>query len=100
MADTKERTATYKGKTYRLLFLGDTKFGRRAKLGFQDGSKEFWVPAAEVEASGGAATPARTYTGNRSRDGAKCAACGRGGPLVQDLEDGLMKHKRCCDMES
>jgi hypothetical protein len=30
--------------------------------------------------------------------GATCAECGRGGPLVQDLEDGLMKHYRCCDI--
>ena len=31
---------------------------------------------------------------NRTR----CAECGRGGQLVQDLEDGLMKHYRCCDI--
>lgn len=29
-----------------------------------------------------------------------CAGCGKaGGGLVRDLEDGLMKHPRCCDIE-
>lgn len=37
------KTATYKGRTYKLLFSGKTKFGNKAKLGFMDGSKEFWV---------------------------------------------------------
>lgn len=27
-----------------------------------------------------------------------CAYCGKGGKLVEDLEDGLMKHYRCCDI--
>jgi len=27
-----------------------------------------------------------------------CAACGRPGSLVEDLEDGLLKHAGCCDM--
>lgn len=27
-----------------------------------------------------------------------CAECGKGGTLVSDLEDGLMKHYRCCDI--
>ena len=27
-----------------------------------------------------------------------CAECGRGGRLVRDMEDGLMKHYNCCDM--
>lgn len=42
------QTAMYKGKKYRVEFIGETKFGRRAKLSFMDGSKQFWVPAAEV----------------------------------------------------
>lgn len=28
-----------------------------------------------------------------------CAECGRPGYLVSDLEDGLMKHPKCCDIE-
>ena len=43
-----ERYAAYKGKTYRLEFLGETKFGKRAKLSFLDGTKEFWVAAELV----------------------------------------------------
>lgn len=50
-------TATYKGRTYRLLWTGPTKFGRRAKLGFMDGSKEFWVAAAAVTTGGASYTP-------------------------------------------
>ena len=42
-------TATYKGRKYKLLWSGKTKYGRRAKLGFWDGSKEFWVDEAAVE---------------------------------------------------
>ena len=29
-----------------------------------------------------------------------CAECGKSGELIQDLEDGLMKHERCCDIPS
>ena len=99
-----DKMATYKGRTYRLRFLGDTKFGRRAKLAFLDGSKEFWVDAslvAEAESPAKQTYEAgRTETRGKYRGGrAVCADCGRPGYLVQDLEDGLMKHRRCCDME-
>lgn len=66
------KTATYKGRTYTLLFLGDTKFGRRAKLAFRDGSKEFWVPAAAVTVS--ATAPAAR---DRNRWENECEVCGR-----------------------
>jgi hypothetical protein len=35
---------------------------------------------------------------NRDAGGAVCAECGKSGPLVRDLEDGQMKHERCCDI--
>jgi hypothetical protein len=41
-----------------------------------------------------------TSGGGRGRGRAVCAECGRGGPLVEDLEDGLYKHYRCCDIPS
>lgn len=44
-------TATYKGKPYKLLWSGPTKYGKRAKLGFMDGSKEFWVDLSQVRTS-------------------------------------------------
>ena len=56
------KTATYKGKTYRLEYLGPTKFGRRAKLAFMDGSKEFWVDAALVSEGGASSSPATRCT--------------------------------------
>src|SRR5271165_2103437 len=46
------KTATqicqYKGRTYLLLWSGKTRFGTRAKLGFMDGSKEFWVELSAI----------------------------------------------------
>jgi hypothetical protein len=48
MASNERRIADYKGRTYRVLFLGNTKFGRRANLEFTDGSKSFWVDASMV----------------------------------------------------
>lgn len=36
--------------------------------------------------------------GRHGNGGDTCAECGRGGALVEDLEDGLMKHYRCCDI--
>lgn len=47
------QTATYKGRKYRCLFAGKTKYGRRAHLEFFDGSKSFWVDAHLVSVSGG-----------------------------------------------
>lgn len=45
-------TATYKGRTYRVMFSGKTKFGTKAKLSFMDGSKEFWVDLSAVTLGG------------------------------------------------
>lgn len=36
--------------------------------------------------------------GARRRSGNVCAECGKGGNLVQDCEDGMMKHYNCCDI--
>ena len=44
------RTATYKGRSYILMFLGNTKFGHRAQLGFWGPSgTTFWAPANLVQ---------------------------------------------------
>jgi hypothetical protein len=48
MSAIQNRVAEYKGKKYRLLYIGDTKYGRRAHLAFFDGSKDFWVDGALV----------------------------------------------------
>lgn len=68
---TQTRTASYKGRTYRLMFLGATRFGRKAKLGFMDGSKEFWVPADQVSGVGAAAPVARPAA---RRTGCSCGS--------------------------
>lgn len=88
---TTNQVASYKGKKYRLLWSGSTKYGQRAKLGFWDGSKEFWVDLALV-------TISQDEPLRGSRGGHVCAECGRSGRLVADLEDGLMKHWACCDI--
>lgn len=66
---TTSRTATYKGRTYRCLFVGDTKYGRRARLQFFDGSKDFWVDAKLVSAS-----ESSRYRRNEDEE---CEMCGR-----------------------
>lgn len=55
---TGKRIAEYKGRKYRLLWSGKTKYGMRAKLAFMDGSKEFWVDAGMVSESSGGYVPA------------------------------------------
>jgi len=42
------RLARYKGRIYRLAFLGETKYGWRAKLQTMDGSEFFWVDSDKV----------------------------------------------------
>ena len=91
-ATSTSKTAIYKGRTYRCLFIGATKYGRRAHLQFMDGTKDFWVDASLVSEGGDSSS-------RSSRGGHVCAECGRPGYLVADLEDGLMKHRQCCDIE-
>jgi len=64
------KTATHKGRTYRLLFVGKTKFGNKAKLGFMDGSKEFWVDSGLVSQS---SAPSCSRSSRRVRT---CPSCG------------------------
>lgn len=71
MTTATTRTAVYRGRRYRLEFIGETKFGRRAKLGFFDGSKSFWVDASLVSVTDGTATPI-----HRSGGRYECEECG------------------------
>lgn len=72
------RTATYKGRTYRLLFLGSTKYGRRAHLQFLDGTKNFWADGTLVIET---TTMSRSDAYSHSLAGQCGCAChyGRGG---------------------
>lgn len=83
---------TYKGRQYRLLWSGKTKYGQRCKLSFMDGTKEFWADSSLVDGVG-------VSSGSGSGRTQACAECGRPGHLVADLEDGLLKHRECCDIE-
>lgn len=71
MPATSTQLGTYKGKTYRILYIGATKFGKRARLQFMDGSKDFWVGADLVTigaSSSGQSRPA-SHSG-------RCRGCG------------------------
>lgn len=78
MTTTTNRIGEYKGRKYRLLYSGPTKYGRRAKLAFMDGTKEFWVAADLVrETQGGSGyTPAvrdsRGYVTERGHHDGYC----------------------------
>lgn len=76
--------ATYKGKSYLLLFEGETRRGRGVKLAFRDGSKTFWAKDLED------VTITRRYQKRRSlaelesyakaaKTGDICAECGTAG---------------------
>ena len=40
----------------------------------------------------------KSHASRKGGSGNVCAECGRRGQLVRDLEDGLWKHYRCCDI--
>ena len=65
---SQSQIATYKGRKYRLAWMGATKYGQRAKLQFFDGSREFWADAAAVSVS---------TSHHESREEQECELCGR-----------------------
>lgn len=69
------QTAIYNNCKYNCLFLGDTKFGRRAKLAFFDGTKEFWVDAAKVTVTELSAPPSRGFRRRRGFSRPSCWTC-------------------------
>jgi hypothetical protein len=87
---TRHQTAQYKGRSYRLAWVGETKYGRRAKLQFFDGSREFWVDATAVTVA-----PRHDHEGGEDwrylRDGTPgpvrgCARCRSLGRMCPDCE--------------
>jgi len=69
--------ATYRGKTYKLLYVGKTKFGHKAKLAFLDGSKEFWVDSSDISRGGSSGGSGRSSTARRAPSGRyECPECG------------------------
>lgn len=70
---TTNRVAEYKGRKYRLLWIGSTKYGQRAHLQFFDGSKDFWVAAGLVTECSGSSSYSGGYSrGSSSRGGEYC----------------------------
>lgn len=84
------QTATYKGRTYRLLWQGSTRYGRRAKLGFMDGTKQFWVDESRISAGG-------SRGGGRSKRREPCAECGDYNGTVE-CQDSSGLTGLCCRM--
>src|ERR1043166_8119820 len=81
---TTSQIAVYNGRKYRLAWSGATKYGRRAKLSFLDGSKEFWVDLAKIEihassrpSSGFRRGPSCRVCRDRHDGGTICFACGQ-----------------------
>jgi hypothetical protein len=83
---TKSRTAEYKGRKYRLLWIGKTKYGYRAHLEFFDGSKDFWCDGnavRECESGGGGYVPAvRNSRGYVTERGHYEGYCGYNCPVT------------------
>jgi hypothetical protein len=84
-AHVNDEAAEYKGRKYKLLWIGNTKYGRRARLGFFDGSKEFWVdasairtlsPASSSGRSGGLSPMEQIYGKGRYGPIVTCQECG------------------------
>lgn len=104
--------ATYKGKCYYVVAEGFSKTSgkRYCKLCFRDGTGEFWVNDFDQLEITKRYRSARTITSlqayaNDVREaqasGNVCPECGR--PMSdaqahEDLEDGHLKHYRCCDI--
>ena len=79
------RYASYKGRTYRVAWQGETKYGPRTKLQFTSGAGEFWVSTNKVTEA--AAPPAHDNAPTRRRRGkewGRCWECGCEGWLDSD----------------
>lgn len=78
--------AIYKGRKYKLLWEGQGKYGPCAKLGFFDGTSEFFVKQGTYEKAAESSGPdsgQRRRRGFSSRSRYLCPACGNpadGGP--------------------
>lgn len=110
----------YKGRNY--YQLARSRDGLKRRLVSLDGKVDFWGDDGECRVvkeyhpreafrgygRGGRQTEYTTLGSirrfveregrNRAAGGAVCAECGTSGELIRDLEDGLMKHRRCCDI--
>jgi len=70
-----DKLVSYKGRNYLEMWSGATKYGTRAKLSFQDGTKEFWVDAALVGPP--LVADADRGRAKRGRGRKSCHVCGR-----------------------
>lgn len=73
------KTGTYRGRKYRVLFIGKTQFGQRAHLQYFDGSKDFWVGADAVSDISNENQPSPTKNARRTRK--LCELCGVRAPM-------------------
>jgi Mg2+ and Co2+ transporter CorA len=103
----------YKGRQYYVI----AETADRCRLTILDGSVNFWADKAacelvreyapreyrgrtEYQTLGGIRRFAEKQQRARRAGEPACAACGRAGELIEDLEDGAMKCRGCCDIPS
>lgn len=109
----------YKGRTY--YAIAETRDGAKMRLVTMDGSVDFWAATGECKTLKTYAPRTRTWRGRtetsyttlgsirrfvaeikeaKATGAPTCAECGRPGELIEDLEDGMLKHRGCCDIPS
>lgn len=76
ISSTSNKIANYNGRSYRLLWVGVTKYGRRAHLSFMDGSKDFWVDASRVSEQAAEQHTSSTTVFQRHVGHGRCRECG------------------------
>ena len=83
---------------------GEVTPGARVQVLKRDGSTKTVTVGRVLDGPDGdgvavtSIAPSRT-SGTVGRGSRRCDECGRPGYLVRDLEDGGLKHRRCCDIE-
>lgn len=87
------QTVSYKGRSYRLLWQGGTKYGERAHLAFMDGSKDFWVDAALVS---GASASRSHASARRSRGEWLANGHSRSRPSLNGCTNPRCDDPTCC----
>lgn len=115
--------ARYKGRSYYVRWAGVTKYGYSLRLTTLDAKIDFWASGIDPRTAQPGQQPGereavweKTYQEPKTlgsiqrfierekeadeRGEERCAECGRTGDLIEDLEDGLMKHYNCCDIPS
>jgi hypothetical protein len=77
---------------------GKVEIGAKVNVRKKSGEEKIETVTAIVFEGGGVCICAIAANQTEGRSRNVCGECGRPGKLVQDLEDGIMKHYGCCDI--